>query len=502
MPTLLPSRPFPLTDWALPLIMATSLALMAFPGQAEADDFTTSVRGFGGYAMLRQGDLHGASDFFRTAFAQHNHDPLILQGLGEVAIYEHDATTLATCQGLLLQAGATDRLAWLEARLAHARGEWGTALAQYSAFLTRPEWAGMALDSIQAIHLEVGDRPFRALLSGLTNTNATAADRLAQCNPRWVANTYADDAADTAPQPWQAEAYVAANDLSTIEEAVRELWRTRQDAAARALLASAADRYPRNSEVQALLREQLLIESNLRPVPPAKRTLPAGSLATAWSGESGWEFASHMPADLPLAGPLATYWSQLTAIFQVSEGYYLGLLREFEQLKTDIDANIKERSAGGLMENLAHFNMLVQGAITMSEREIASSGQLAVPPGFEAFATKLREYQDLRSGAFLDLQQLVQTQRTDYAEAAKEKALRLEGLGEAAISLFLQAYDRSPQEWKVEPAAPEVGLTGEEDEANTEGAHWEAGNAEQEGGSVSDAEVEASINEGWFRHNR
>lgn len=451
MPSHFASRPFPLTDWALPLIMATSLALIALPRQAQADDFTTSLRGFGGYAMLRQGDLHGASDFFRTAYAQQNHDPLILQGLGEVAIFEHDATTLATCRGLLLQAGATDRLAWLDARQAHAQGDWGKALMQYSTFLTRQEWAGMALESIQAIHFEVGDRPFRALLSGLARTDAAAADRLAQFNPQWVANTYADDASDAVPQPWQAEAYVAANDLSTIEEAVRDFWRIRQDAAARALLASAAERYPRDPQLQALLKEQLLVESNMRPVPPAKRTLPAGSLANTWAGESGWELASHMPADLPLAGPLAAYWDQLTAIFQVSEGYYLGLMREFQQLKSDIDTNVQQRSAGGLMENLAHFNMLVQGAITMSEREVASTGQLPIPYGFEAFAARLREYQDLRTSAFADLQSLVRTQRTDYADSAKTKAAGLVPLAEEAVRLFLQAYDRSPQEWKVEP---------------------------------------------------
>ncbi|MCG3152804.1 MAG: hypothetical protein GEEBNDBF_02108 [bacterium] len=463
MPSHFASRPFPLTDWALPLIMATSLALIALPGQAQADDFATSLRGFGGYAMLRQGDLHGASDFFRTAYAKQNHDPLILQGLGEVAIYEHDATTLAACRGLLLQVGATDRLAWLDARLAHARGEWGNALAQYSVFLTRQEWAGMALESIQAIHFEVGDRPFRALLSGLASTDAAAADRLAQLNPRWVASSYADEATDSAPQPWQAEAYVAANDLPTIEQAVREFWRTRQDAAARALLASAAERYPRHTQVQALLKEQLLVESNLQPVPPAKRTLPAGSLASTWSGESGWEFAGMMPRDLALAGPLATYWGQLSAIFNVSEGYYLGLLREFQQLKTDIDSNVQSRSAGGLMENLAHFNMLVQGAITMSEREITSTGQLPIPYGFEAFAAKLREYQDLRTSAFADLQSLVRTQRTDYADSAKAKAEGLVPLAEEAVRLFLQAYDRSPQEWKVEPKpeSAEGGLVGE-----------------------------------------
>jgi|GEM_PF-3615846 len=465
---------FPLSHWALPLILATSLGVFALPNRALADEFTTSFRGLGGYALLRQGDIHGAGEFFRSAFKQNQEDPLILQGLAEVAIFEHDAATLQDCRTRLTILHANDSLAWLHAREAQVAGRWADALAGYSAFLNQPAWSGPATDAIQTIHMKLGNLPFRAVVSGLTTTNPTAAEAINALNGTWIHAA----PEQPVPNPWEAKAYVASHDLPTIEQAVRDFWSTRQETAAGTLLAAAAERHPRDARVQLLLKEQLLIESNHLPVPPAKRKLPAGAMATAWAGESGWEFGGLMPADLPLSGTLANYWGGLEATFDVSEGYYLNLLGEFEQLKVEIDANVKTRSAGKLMKNIQHFNTLVEGAITMSEREIQNTGALPVPAGFEAFATKLREYQNLRTAAFMDLQALIRTQNTDYAEAARLKADRLQGLAEAAVSEFMTAYAKAPAEWKAPPAP-------EPEPAKGEGLGLADGNSD---GRISDGE--------------
>lgn len=455
----------PLSHWALPLILATSLGLFALPSRALAADFSTSFRGLGGYALLRQGDIAGAGEFFRSAFEQNQEDPLILQGMAEVAIFERDVVTLQDCRHRLTLLHATESLSWLTAREAHTAGQWAAALAGYSAFLDQPAWTAAATDAIQAIHLKLGNLPFRAVIAGLGTTNPEAATAINRLNGSWTQVA----AERPAPQPWEAQAYVAAHDLPTIEQAVRAFWAERQESAASSLLAAAAERHPRDARVQSLLKEQLLIESNHLPVPPAKRRLPAGAMATTWAGESGWEFAGLMPSDMPLGGPLAAYWEAMDATFAVSEGYYSNLLGEFEQLKSDIEVNVQTRSAGKLMQNIAHFNTLVEGAITMSEREIQTTNGLPVPQGFQAFAAKLLEYQNLRTAAFADLRQLIRTQNTDYADAARAKADQLQPLAEEAVSLFMQAYARSPIEWKT-PPEPEVTL---EDEGTDEGSDGE-----------------------------
>lgn len=465
----------PWTRWTLPFALITSLVVLSWPQPVQADAFATSLRGLGGYALLRQGDPHGAWSLFDSALAVDPNDPLLLQGMAEVSLFQRDTATWERCTALLEAQGQQDRLRWLAARQAHANGQWSAALAGYAICLTDPAWAAWADTPIEALYRELGDRPFAGLVRGLAETQPHLAGpielRLESFRLRYGVPSEWDLAPITGPE---------------LESAVRAAWDQRAYPQARTLLESAALQAPRDPHIQVLLREQMLVEMNQTPVPPARRRIPAGAIVNSWSGESGWELGGLLPQDLPVAGPLKQYWDGMLAINAVSERYYLQLMQQMETLKVSADKNVQERNAYGLHADLTTLFELVDNALFMSAEEVAAMQRLGVPHGFEAFAAKVREYQDLRTAAFTDLKQLLLTQNPEWAEHCRAKAQRLDPMAEEAAGLFFRAYERAPQEWKTPPAS--------EPEAAGETAEGEASLVDPED---AEARLQAKENEEW-----
>ncbi|HYE76582.1 MAG TPA: hypothetical protein VEI97_01220 [bacterium] len=454
----------PFAHWTVPVVVGTTLFLMSLPAPARASTFDTAAGALGGYALLRQGDVAGAYDVFADHHAEDPADALTLQGLAEAALYRGRFDEAAGHMAVLERQGEHDRVAYLEARQAHAEGRWSAALAGYARCLWRPGWEAWVLPPLEALYTHLGDLPFTALVNALAVSDTALADVLE--GPREVfrfkTGYRPPRESDALPAtPWQPAEFVAQTPWAEVEAAIRGFWAERDTVAATNLLNAAAQAHPRDARVQSLVKLGLLQDANKIPVPPARRKIPVAAGGAGAGGFSADLGILSGYGDVPAYGALRPYVIGMLEIEAASDTYIATLVEEIFAWHRSMQAHCSANDGAGIAQDMAWVYSIVQDELAWSQRETAATDALPVPPGFEQYARKVRELQDLRTSALTDLLNCIPTQDEPLLISAETKIAQLHQLRDGLVAEFLRAYDAAPEHYRVPP--PEPGVRLEED---------------------------------------
>ncbi|MEO7993168.1 MAG: hypothetical protein ABI743_02115 [bacterium] len=441
----------PFTRLAWPLMLATGLILWHVPQRANADTFRTFFGGTGGYQLLYQGDINGARSYFESAHEDVPDDPLILQGLAEVAMYQHDLPKADGYISQLEDMHESVRVYWLRARRAHSLGQWAGALEGYGACAVEDMWRDPATHAAEAIWEELGDEAYARVLDGVATENPVAAAPLQDLLGEWRTVHGIDPNAEhrAAAEPWDAQAFANENEWPAIEVAINAFWDNRDEVAADRLLQAGLAHYPRDNRAQTLYRASLLRGANFIPVPPAPRRVPGSEVGQFLAPDETFDYMSKFPSDLTFGGALQTYWSNLGEITAVSSQYGNQIAGQLAALREDLKTNTASGSCDALVNNLVQLDNLTAQASGMIVSEQQALQSLPAPPGFENFHKSLYTIENKQLEIFDAIRRMIRTADLATGQAALKMAQEdLPALVDKSIGEFMSAYGRAPAEWR------------------------------------------------------